>query len=80
MEDFFSSAKFTTKMATSIAKAMENFWASTKFKDKKADFVIATYKEPVKDSRDMVTTQCPILDLDFWMSFSHQGMMRLQQM
>lgn len=44
---------------------MEDFRASKKFQDEKANFAIAAYKEVVKDAKDKVSAQCAGLDLGF---------------
>lgn len=48
-----------------MAHNVVDFWAFEEFKDEKADFAIAAYKEAVKDTKDKVITWYLRLDPNF---------------
>lgn len=62
VKDFWASIDFLVEKVAATTKVVKDFWAFIEFEDEKVDFVVAAYKEAIKNTKDKVLTCCPGID------------------
>lgn len=65
IKDFLAFNEFLIEKAIAANKAMEDFRASSMFKNEKVDFVVVPYKKVIRMAKDNVVTRFLRLDLSF---------------